>query len=349
MSKGANLESDRCRDGNQGMTRPTLNPTSDVMFSQEAEWASDVLHIYNDNYLGIRSAASALPGQKLVLPNNDWHYQRHLIEAVDLIRQSGAQRLVFHGMSNAVYETAIASNRTLRKAQLFGVWHGGPSQWVSHQEAVQFERFLALDYQSIYARAHIMQPGCNMLLRNPCPVLLVNSAPKSVIRTEPSTSRAALVPAPPSPHKNLYGNLCAGELSANLDEVMHYALLSPEPMLLQKARHHSYKGPVAHQQLMQRACVVLNGSTMDCHPMVDLEAAAVGRPSVHMDFQLGVLDGHPLTKLATIADSASIGSILETLDRLLDHHAAELYEMSLDYASAMTNESIDRMEIFLYG
>lgn len=328
-------------------SQPQFRPFEDEQLSQPAVWAKDVLHVYNDNYLGIRAAASAMPGMKLVLPNLDWHYQKHLETTVDLIKSSMASKVVFHGMSNAIYETALSTHRMSPAASIFGIWHGGPSQWVDERENFELARFMRLDYE-LFARSHIMKPGCNVVLRNASPVTLVNCAPKRLIPVRPSHSRIALVPGTPSLHKNIWGNLLAADHSEHIDVVMHYAQVNEQAIVLQKSLRVTYEGPTKHQELLGDVAIVLNASTMDCHPMVDLEAAAIGRPSLHMDLHLGVLDDHPLQVLATVEDAASIDSILSALDRCLSQSRNDLFAMCLDYAEHITSIGTARFEQFLY-
>lgn len=332
------------------LKQPELDPAVDVSLSQQAPWAGDVVHVINDNYLGIRAAVAALPGHKLVLPNMHWQFREHLAPALALVQRAKATKVIVHGMSTATYELARAVHQQLPAVVIYGVWHGGPSQWVSHHEASEFARFLEFDADGIFARSHIMKPGCNGVLRSPAPVGLVNCAPVDTTWASPGAIPGrVLVPAPPSLHKNLYGNLIAAELCGQVRETLHYAQLAHDPLKLGKARHITYKDPLEHQRTMVGCEVVLNASTMDCHPMVDLEAACTGRPSVHMKLGIPVLDEHPLGLIATVEDSGSIASIGEALERVLSLPSEERTKLSLDYAATATTAGKAAMEEFLYG
>lgn len=326
---------------------PQLDPNSDVRFSQKALWESEVVHLYNDNYMGIRSACASLPGRKLVLPNVGWNYEEHLQVVIDFVEACGVDRIVFHGMSNAIFESIQAISRHNTVSRIFGVWHGSPSQWVDELEALQFERFLKFDRSGVTTKSHILRRGADgILLRRPARDLL-NAPPLRTEREHGWREGVAIVPATPSIYKNVYGNLLAAELSPAIVECRHYADLRSTPVSLFKAKQIEYLGLDGHHRQLQNAQVVLNAGLMECHSMVDLEALVVGRFSIHARSPKEDFIEHEYLAFSTVEDPGSIDEVTTAIERAVRIPFDRCRGICQDFARVLAKESQIRWEEFL--
>lgn len=324
-----------------------LDPLPDVELSQSASWERRVLHVSNDNYLGIRASASAAPGRKLILSNTDWHYAQHLEVALSKIREADPDVVVLHGMSNAIFEVGQAVSRFgLAKSQV-SVWHGSPAQWVDPVEAAQFSRWMLMFKRGFVDGIRILSPGSEW---SPDPVKsppLLNFPPKTIMSKSQQRPADALVPATPSVYKNLYGNLLAAEIHSTIQSCFHYALLEDVGVPLTKAKEVAYDGVLGNLRRMANVSVVLNAGFMECHSMVDLEAASVGTPSIHARNDLYEEFNHPWLDICSIANPLAVSEIVRAMERLEAIGDLERVEMSRDFCESLTVEALHRWEEFL--
>lgn len=328
------------------LTEPSVDPPEDAGTANAAPWASHVLHVYNDDYLGIRAAASGLPGHKLVLPRQYW--SREMLEPChDAMRRLGVSRIVFHGISTAIVALARYLNWKAPRLLLFGVYHGNVSQWNDVGERAAAREFLSLDAEGVYFRSHILKPGADLLLRSPAPTALVNCAPREGFYRPARGRGIALAPVPDIWRKNLYANAVAAELAGSVEVVLHYAELADCPFAITKSRRLTYRNRESHRDVLRACDLVLNVTIVDCHPMVDLEANSLGRLSLHADYGMGVLQDHPAERLQTIKDPTDINQIRAGIENALAVPPERACEFVRDFARAMTDESTQRYAQFL--
>lgn len=329
------------------VTAPVVDPPVDMATANITTWSDCVLHIYNDDYLGIRAAASALPGHKLVLPRRSWS-REFLEQCHEAVLRLSLNRVVFHGMSEAITSVARFFAWKSPRLRLFGVYHGNVSQWNDPQERSAAKEFLRLDAEGTYFRSHILKPGGDSVLRSPAPKLLVNCAPRDLVNSSPGRSRGiAFIPAPDIWRKNIYANAVASELADSVDSLWHYADLSDSPYPITKSRRLAYRTPECHRDFLRASNLVLNATIVDCHPMVDLEANAVGKLSLHAKYRLGVLEDHPAERLQALADPTDVDQIRSQVDAAISLSTKESSSLARDFAECMTRESILRYAMFL--
>ena len=157
----------------------------------------------------------------------------------------------------------------------------------------------------------------------------------------------AFVPGSDNVSQNLYVNILAAELSEHIDGVWHYADLSDSPIRLTKSRKLQYGDPDRHHRLLAAANIVLHVTVLDCHPMVDLEANASGRLSLHMNYKLGVLEDHAAEQLQSLDDPNDVNALVERIDFVANIPFAERAQLALEFAAAMTAEATARYKEFL--
>lgn len=93
--------------------------------------------------------------------------------------------------------------------------------------------------------------------------------------------------------------------------------------------------------------VMMNVSMTDCHPMVNVEAQALGRACLRRPLFLDALEEHPYVELTQVSDVTSVNEIRMTLERVLAVPLAERRDLALDYQSQSDRISIGRYQEFL--
>lgn len=327
---------------------PSLNPIPDSAFSQPREWSKEVLHICCDDYLGIRSAAAALPGQVLVLPNEAWDYAKHLPEVLDIMRKVGRLHVVVHGMSNSIFEASQAIARFGLSSGIFGVWHGGVAQLVDPIESMHFGRFLAMDREGIFRRSHIMKKGANSLLEHAANCDLLNCPPRRQDGKAIGVRLGSvIVPGTWPVYKNTVGGLVASEMASRVLATSHYLDVSDLSIPLAKAQQLKFSDPVTHLAVLQEHELAVNVSFMEAHSMVDMECISVGRFSIHADHGLEPFGDHPYAHYTTVSDPGDVSALADQINLCLEIPLNERTEIAIDYAQLVETESLARWEMFL--
>lgn len=322
-----------------------LDDVADTRLANSAPWEREVMHVFTSSYLGIRAAAAALPGYKLSvaavedLPDGGE-------EVLRLIASVNPSRIVVHGMSPALGTIARLLSRMRPAAKIYGVFHGNLAQWSFPPERSEAARFLELDKTDIFHRAHFLKPGVDVLLKHPSECLLINAAPRISESRAPRWDATVFVPATDNIRKNLYGNLVAAELSPSTKAVWHYADVPDSPVPLTKGRRVLYAGPADHSLNLAAATLILNATAIDCHPMVDLEANAAGRLSLHGDYRLQ-LPPHEAEALQTVPDVHNVDRLIAQVEETLAIPWQQRAAMATDYARLVTIEALARYQAFL--
>jgi hypothetical protein len=100
-------------------------------------------------------------------------------------------------------------------------------------------------------------------------------------------------------------------------------------------------------ELMATMDLVLNVTTIDCHPMVDLEALAVGTPSVRGPLFLDGLEDHPYVGLTSVDNPMSVEDVARCIRNVLERDESELRGLMNDYTENLRDLSMNRYREFL--
>lgn len=143
------------------LNEPTFhwNSLRDTRYAHRGHGLDDVLHIFQQQWFGIRAAAGSLPGYKLAVgPEGalDHASKRALARK---IQQLKPQRIVVHGMSEALGDLVEMLAAMGLSKKLFLVIHGAPAQWCSPLEARYAFRAFDFGRSGKIRRLHVMKPG----------------------------------------------------------------------------------------------------------------------------------------------------------------------------------------------
>ncbi|MNN37207.1 hypothetical protein D3C81_1511420 [compost metagenome] len=100
-------------------------------------------------------------------------------------------------------------------------------------------------------------------------------------------------------------------------------------------------------ETMSLCDIVLNASVVDCHPMVELEALAVGTPSVRGRLGLDALEDHDYVRLTQVRDALNVSDVSATISRILTVPDAEIEEMMGAYSAQLIELSNTRYAEFM--
>lgn len=329
------------------------NAQRDMQYAHAGHGMDGVLHIFQQEWFGIRAAAGSLPGKKLALRSIDAMDASFCRRLSRQIVDSMPERIVIHGMSEAMADLAEALAKAGWADRLFVINHGAPSQWFSPPEARYAFKCIALAQQGKLRRLHVMKPGFDfpgLPLYRP---MLFNLSPRlsEDAGVETAGARQAgtvLLPGWSGWRKNVHTNALGAALCERVRSVMAFAsdLDLPAPMH-SKLRIIPFRDREQTLQLMQSVDAVMNVSLVDCHPMVHVEAQALGTACVRGPLFLDALEDHPYIQLTQVQDVTSVIEIRQVLDRLLAMAASERRELAQDYQRQSDAVAVQRYREFL--
>ncbi|WP_250477002.1 methyltransferase domain-containing protein [Caballeronia sp. INML1] len=326
--------------------RDTIYANPDSRFAQ-------VCHVFHQDWVGMRSAVGALPGWKLSIPSAQGIPVADIERIVALLRQHDIRKLVLHGISDPMYALTLALARVGFDAQYL-VWHGTTTQWVWEDERRFAHRAIQMAREGKVRRFSAIRRGLGPIVgeRNFAPQL-VNMPPlfsnRTVARRSPRREDChALAPSWNDLRKNLATNVLAAQCVDRIGRIHVVAKDFDLPKwLAPKLTKVAYRDHTGMLEMMASMDLVLNVTTIDCHPMVDLEAMSVGTPCVRGPLFLDGLEDHEYVRLTSVDNPMSVEDISRCIERLLSVETHTLDGMMSDYKNALLELSRQRYLEFL--
>lgn len=183
-----------------------------------------------------------------------------------------------------------------------------------------------------------MKAGFEFPSANTFKPLVLNLSPKiESQRAVPGADQAqdrgiVLAPGWSTWQKNLYGSVIAASMCDKVRRVWIYEKnFSGPPEVMQKVSIQKYLSREQTFDLMAMSSICLNASLLDCHPMVNIEAQALGRACIRGPLNLDALEDHPYVRLTNVANVASMSQIKTTIDKVLSVPSEELTALAQDY------------------
>jgi hypothetical protein len=315
-----------------------------------------LLHVFHQEWHGIRAASGYLPGHKLAITAERPMSAGELKRAVERVAGSLCNRVIVHGYSPNAHEFLVAAHKALGKSvQLMCVWHGSTAQFHHTFEVECFTKILELRRRGVLDRVATVKPGMHLLADEVFPKTVLNLPPKVEAvehQVNGPATRTALIPTPNDWRKNFFTNLFACEASPRLDDVYVTASFSLPPALKPSKRVHRVKRPTRLEffDLVRHSDVVLNASLSECQPMTGLESLAVRVPCISGPLSLGALDAHPYQQLAQVVGVDSVQMVEAAIERMLalrERSPQELVQMMADYEQCLTSEALHILEDFV--
>jgi SAM-dependent methyltransferase len=328
------------------------NAARDTEFADVDVRFDRVCHVFHQEWIGIRAAAGALPGRKLAISASHALTAYDVNAVLSLLRTAAVDRVVVHGFSPAM-EAFIRAIHGAGFEHINMVWHGAAAMWVFEGERDLAKAALQLVRKGIVRRMQGMRRGMDEVIgsRAYAP-LLFNVAPKLAPPhlAAPKRNKGAIVFSPSWNllHKNLVSNLLAAQFNDRVGEIWTVAQdLDLGRSLSSKLRHLGPRNGRAMLETMRQADIITNVTIVDCHPMVDQEALAVGVPCLRGPLFLDAYEDHPYVALTEVSNPLSVGDISKAMSRVLDVPHVEMSALIVDYAGNIRATSYERYFEFL--
>jgi hypothetical protein len=330
--------------------RVHLNAAEDTEHAHKVDGFDNVLHIFHEQWIGIRAAAGSLPGQKLAISTKGRIGRSGLRAFFDALKTSRAERFVVHGMSaNAAYLIRRMAEAGLSQ-QVYIVYHGNVAQWYFEPERKLAFEAIDLVRSGCVKRIHFMKRNHDMVEGKSYAPMLLNMSP--VVSTKASenshSSGIAFMPGTNEWRKNLHCNALGAAMSPRVSTVLHYAkdVRLPSPHS-EKLRHIRFVNRRSTLELMTTCMMTLYVSLVECHPMVNLESESIGIPCLRGPLNIDVLEDHPYVVLVRVSDPSNPFEIRDCVVRVADVPAAEIRELISDYLHRVNKTSLERYREFL--
>jgi SAM-dependent methyltransferase len=329
----------------------------------DTHWAHEdgrfhhVLHLFSQEWHGVRAAAGYLPGHKIAIaagqPLSDVDH-RTVLEAIASTR---CRVLVIHAWSANLREVAQLAKKMQPGLRVAMVWHGSSAQLFLDFDFDAFDEILRLRREGFIDALGAVKPGLQVLSSWFHPQTLLNVGPSSkngaVRRSKPEQRfGAALVPVLNIPLKNFYTNLYAAGGEPRLRTVFVTTAYRRSPEIAPGARVIALDRPTRSDlfRLTADVDVVLNATLSECQPMTAVEALAHRVPCLTGPMSLGDLDMHPYQRLVQTNQVDSVGQVRAVLARILDEAERDpigLRSMMDDYENRLIREAFERYLEFL--
>jgi SAM-dependent methyltransferase len=330
------------------------NDRRDTQYANDLPEMQRVLHVFHQEWMGIRAAVGSLGGQKLAITADRALSNEDILQIYETIASEDFSRIVVHGLSeNAIKLISILYHRGLQDC-LYLVKHGSTEQWVDKAERDMALAAIELLRAGFVKKLHVMKSGFDFPASGLFKPILFNMAP-NLARSFPVESAdvmqlrgVALSAGWSNWRKNVHTNLMGAALSTKISAVWHHAadVKLPEP-LNAKLVHKNFTTREETFHLMALASVSLNVSVTDCHPMANIESQALGRPCLRGNLHLDALESHPYVGLTMVTDASSIVEITAGIDRILAMPEDERRELTSDYQRQNDRVSRERYREFL--
>ncbi|MEH6418225.1 class I SAM-dependent methyltransferase [Pseudomonas sp. CGJS7] len=327
------------------------NAPQDVATAHSDPRFRTAAHVFHMDWKGIRAAAGSLPGTKIAIRSDRSPSAAEVESMLDALRSAGIEKVVLHGMSDAM---AVVHNAISRAGlPTYLVWHGTTAQWVWKDERRFALMSLRLAREGRVTRFSAIRRGLEEVagpnyfmpqLLNPVPRLPVSQ----LRRSDEARSLTALVPSWNDLRKNLASNVLALENEPRIRKTLVFSKEFVLPSWLgKKVSWVRYPGVEGLASMLFGCDLVMNVTTIDCHPMVDLEAIAAGIPSIRGPLFLDALEDHPYFAMSCVDNPLSVSDIRRCVGKVLDVPGEEMRAMISDYAEKLTRLSLDRYAEFI--
>lgn len=326
----------------------------DTRYAHEITGLDGVLHVFQQDWVGIRAAAGSLPGRKLALKPDVALAGPRVRELVDAIGRTAPRRIVIQGMSGLMGQLVEELARQGMRDRIFVVFHGAPTQWCSAAEARYAFKCLELANSGKIRRLHVMKAGFEFPEPRLYRPMLFNLSPRlqeeesSTLRDAREQRASVLIPGWSGWCKNIHTSALGAALSPRVDKILAFGRdLALPPPLGSKVEIVSFINREQTFSLFKAVPLVMNVSLADCHPMVNLEAQVHGTPCLRGRLFLDALEDHPYVRLTEVLDVSSPAEIRTGVERVLDVDRAERCALARDYQTASDRLALQRYHDFL--
>lgn len=333
-----------------------FNEDRDVLASHSDAALSRVLHVFDRSWHGIRSATACLPGGKLGISHEAELIGEDYRHIEGLIYRYGFEAICFQGYSDKADRLVEILNRNFAPdLRIYAVTHVTTSQFEHAFEMAMLKKIYDRLDQGFIRRVGSVKTNFHLFHPGTWPECILNIPPNLARLVVPLPARdpgTVFIPVENTWRKNLYTQVIAAHGSNLVDHVMMVNWPSQLDQLMRLPKIQI----VGWQQLegllanIAVSSVVLNGSFAECQPMTQLEAVAIGRPTITGPLRLPVFSDHPLSQLCEITELDDPGLFRRRLDAVLEEWRKDprgMSEMIADFGRLRTAAGLGRYKEFL--
>ncbi|WP_136660986.1 hypothetical protein [Nitratireductor sp. XY-223] len=299
------------------------------MYMHHDETLQRVVHIFDLGWHGIRAASGYCPGIKIGIDHRVSYPRAALEKILAAVTNGDAVAVVFQGFSAAAEAVAMYLHENLGTAMpLNVVTHVSPAQFENHFEMDMLARLIRLKRFGVITRIGSVKPGFSAIDSEFSKVLIVNPPPnipdnngnlpfrKSIYRNQSSV----FIPLENTWRKNLYTNFIAFEGNPRIDAISmvnypSFIDLLSHTAKLQITGFMNKPDLLAH---MSSVGLVSNVTLIECQPMTQLEALAVGTPCLTLPLFLPGFEKSEYRRLTEVRYPDDIYSIRERTNGILE-------------------------------
>ncbi|MBU8896544.1 class I SAM-dependent methyltransferase [Corallococcus sp. M34] len=339
---------------------PAHAPTQDgvvIDALMDTQWAhaeprlSRLVHVFHQEWHGIRAAAGYAPGRKVAITADRPLTESDLRRVAEACERFGSRAVLFHGFSPNALEVARMLRHVFGHAvRLYCAWHGSTTQFHFDVEVKTFSQLLELRADGTLDGLACVKPEMSLLSPLIHPRTLLNLPPRiapEARRYRTPSTRAAFVPTPANWWKNFFTNVFVAATSSRLDTVFVTNPFHSNPVMPVRASvvNAGRLDRAALFRLIGEVDVLFNVTLTECQPMTALEGLAHGVACLTGPLSLGALDSHPYQRLVQVTGTGSLGEMSTALERLLvlRERSPDEYAQTLDdYIRVLCSEAVHR-------
>lgn len=298
-----------------------------------------VLHVAHKEWHGIRQATAYGPGRKALIPADSKIGFPEFDALQAAIEREGVDTLVFQGFSfNSDEVLKHIRARFGPDLKIFAITHVTTSQFEHHFEVHMQERLLNRRRYGMIDGLASVKPGFHNVFGDYWKGTILNYAPNLPMDSFPSDSKRVEIYSPLNGdwRKNVYTNVIAAMMARNVDLVKtaHYPNELDRILSVEKLRVLGFLHGDDLLAEMANSALVLMATLAECQPMTQLEALAVGTPSLTGPLQIDEFAGDPLSALCTSDKLDNPGLLSKDIERLVDARLSDpdgMREMIADH------------------
>ena len=316
-----------------------INAERDRRYSHNDEVLGNIAHIFDLNWHGIRAVSGYCPGTKIGIDHRTDYTLSQLESITDVISGNGVRAVVFQGFSAAA--EAIAKHlgqRFLGEIPLYVITHVSPAQFENHFEMEMLARIIRLKKRGIVARIGSVKPGFSAISEHFSDSVLINPPPNvsgdgaSLQRSAFRDPGAVFVPLENTWRKNLYTNFFAfdGHPRISTISMVNYPTFADVLGNTTKLKLTGFMDKPNLLKHLSTVALASNVTLIECQPMTQLEALAVGTPCLSLPLHIPCFQESEFSRLTEVRYPDDVYSIRERTDRILDmwtHDETEIYEV----------------------
>lgn len=334
---------------------PVFNNVEVTQNMHKLDGFETVLHVAHHEWHGIRSATSAMPGQKLLISADVPLKHDAIPPVLEAMDAMGIRKVVFQGFSSNADQLLLAIKaRFLDEVACFAVTHVTTTQF---EHLFEINQIRAL--QMRLARGALKALGSvkadfGAAFEEFHPATLINYAPNidTGLHLEKETPVSIHVPLDVSWRKNMYTNVVAGMLCDSVARIKtsNYPTGLSDIRALDKLMLTGYLRGQRLLDEMSRSTAVIAATLAECQPMTQLEAFAMNTPAMTLDLGLVEFEDDPLMKLCSTTAIDNPYRLSKDIGRLVDaatSDPAAMSDMIRDHLEKRTRLATERLADFV--